>query len=341
MNFYKVCIYRKGINDNERCIIINQQLGQTNFESCMFESTNQGGAQYNLAQGVNVDIGSTVSLGDSDVACLLFNNCTFQNSIRNILLNAKGVTIRDSWFENIGQAIEMYNNANLNLYNNRFANACYVGDGTGYVVKTAIQVYLKAYDNFVTGARSEHFITGNKNARMINLRNNYVPQATTSSGIVRQASVANDHSLDARGENIIYVGVSDTELQTITSWLSAGEELTIIVGGGSSNGQSLKITTGGNIYFVQNSPVILHTYDCITLVKQDMLGGGANWWIKSINKQKYSSASIPSSNANFASTYFLKGDIIYNSTKAIGSPIGWECIASGTPGTWASLGNYA
>jgi hypothetical protein len=35
----------------------------------------------------------------------------------------------------------------------------------------------------------------------------------------------------------------------------------------------------------------------------------------------------------------VQGDIVYNSNPAVGSPKGWICTVSGTPGTWVSTGN--
>ncbi|EGU0147634.1 hypothetical protein JFQ72_001794 [Vibrio parahaemolyticus] len=34
-----------------------------------------------------------------------------------------------------------------------------------------------------------------------------------------------------------------------------------------------------------------------------------------------------------------RGDIVYNSQPSVGQPKGWQCTASGTPGTWVSMGN--
>ena len=33
-----------------------------------------------------------------------------------------------------------------------------------------------------------------------------------------------------------------------------------------------------------------------------------------------------------------RGDVLWNETPAAGSPLGWVCVADGTPGTWASMG---
>ena len=35
---------------------------------------------------------------------------------------------------------------------------------------------------------------------------------------------------------------------------------------------------------------------------------------------------------------FTQGDIVYNSEPAVGKPVGWICLSSGTPGTWAIIG---
>lgn len=45
--------------------------------------------------------------------------------------------------------------------------------------------------------------------------------------------------------------------------------------------------------------------------------------------------------APFAPTYgtWARGDIVKNGSPAVGSPKGWVCTVSGTPGTWVSEGN--
>lgn len=47
----------------------------------------------------------------------------------------------------------------------------------------------------------------------------------------------------------------------------------------------------------------------------------------------YFAAVVPSTGAHFA------GEKVFNSAPAVGSPKGWVCTVSGTPGTWVSEGN--
>ena len=35
---------------------------------------------------------------------------------------------------------------------------------------------------------------------------------------------------------------------------------------------------------------------------------------------------------------FHKSDIVWNLEPAVGQPVGWVCIVSGTPGTWRPFG---
>jgi hypothetical protein len=36
---------------------------------------------------------------------------------------------------------------------------------------------------------------------------------------------------------------------------------------------------------------------------------------------------------------FIRGDYVKNSLPAVGSPKGWYCTVTGSPGTWVSEGN--
>lgn len=36
---------------------------------------------------------------------------------------------------------------------------------------------------------------------------------------------------------------------------------------------------------------------------------------------------------------WVRGDVVWNETPAVGSPIGWMCTADGTPGTWTAMAN--
>ena len=36
---------------------------------------------------------------------------------------------------------------------------------------------------------------------------------------------------------------------------------------------------------------------------------------------------------------FKVGDIVLNTSVAVGSPIGWICTTAGAPGTWTALAN--
>jgi len=47
------------------------------------------------------------------------------------------------------------------------------------------------------------------------------------------------------------------------------------------------------------------------------------------------SAAIPTSG------YYKRSDSLSHTTPSSGSPQGWICIATGMPGTWASMGNLA
>ena len=38
---------------------------------------------------------------------------------------------------------------------------------------------------------------------------------------------------------------------------------------------------------------------------------------------------------------FVQGDMMFNSAPAAGSPMGWMCVASGSPGTWKAMGSLA
>jgi hypothetical protein len=53
-----------------------------------------------------------------------------------------------------------------------------------------------------------------------------------------------------------------------------------------------------------------------------------------VNGQKISFGTAPPS-----SGWWNQGDVRFNSAATVGQPKGWQCIVSGTPGTWVSMGN--
>lgn len=72
--------------------------------------------------------------------------------------------------------------------------------------------------------------------------------------------------------------------------------------------------------------------------------GGTSWVVESVTGkvriagnstpgQVIWTTSIPTAGAHIA------GDVAYNKAPAVGSPKGWRCTVSGTPGTWVSEGN--
>jgi hypothetical protein len=69
-----------------------------------------------------------------------------------------------------------------------------------------------------------------------------------------------------------------------------------------------------------------------TFVVDFASSGTGNTRLISMDKRLVSRSAIPTTLA------WLKGDIAFNSNPDQGSPVGWRCVASGTPGTWVSFG---
>jgi hypothetical protein len=38
---------------------------------------------------------------------------------------------------------------------------------------------------------------------------------------------------------------------------------------------------------------------------------------------------------------YVQGDMMFNSAPAAGGPMGWMCVAGGSPGTWKAMGSLA
>lgn len=83
-------------------------------------------------------------------------------------------------------------------------------------------------------------------------------------------------------------------------------------------------------------PLVGNTfYDVDTLLGPSTLGGVAAGVIATAlgNNIHAQGVAVPTSGA------WLRGDVIFNSAPAVGSPPSWFCVASGTPGTWAQSPN--
>jgi hypothetical protein len=52
----------------------------------------------------------------------------------------------------------------------------------------------------------------------------------------------------------------------------------------------------------------------------------------------YYAAEVPTG-PNFSTATWAAGDTVYNLAASVGSPTGWKCTVSGTPGTWVALAN--
>ncbi len=334
LTFDHVDIYRRGVSATERCLVANEQIGQTTFNTCLFESVNENNTEYNLATGIDIDINSTINVGSSNVNEIIFNNCTIQNSVDGVLVNGSAY-FNNCWFENIGKAFTTYTNAKLVVNGTRFANTGYMTDNSGYIIKGAIQTYIIAQNNVQAG-RCDKFFDGTKNERTVEIYGNSLGTSNLSSvGTTVQMGVATNGSIDVKGLDTITVGVSDTELTTISGVKTSQDKITILVWGGD-NGNSLKINNTGNILLPQK--LILHKQDAVVLKKIDLVD---KWMVESLVKNRFTSPTIPSSNSQFDGTNFVVGDIIYNSTISSGQPEGWICTVSGTPGTWISFGEYS
>lgn len=83
----------------------------------------------------------------------------------------------------------------------------------------------------------------------------------------------------------------------------------------------------------------------------------SNWWIEFLldgttnpvgqrkvnfpNGFGLSDKKVLSAAAAPASGTYVQGDMVFNSAPAAGGPMGWMCVAGGSPGTWKAMGNLA
>lgn len=255
LNFKNILAFRNS-NTNSRSLYIEGQLGQTKFINCEFD-----GRDHNDGT-LNVEIKS-ITNGQDEIACLEFDTCTFQEADLAVRLRYTfNVKFQNCWFENLNNAINVYDSGFCTVSCSHFANAArtgslfYLGVAGSMVVENshALGTYVKV----VEGS------DGHSGIRMIN---NYGMGSTGESkytGTTRQLSAPQGVLTSYYCSHVLLSGTST--LTRIVSQIGLCEELTII-----SWQDNLKINKTGNIYFSGNT-ITLNQWDTITLRKWEHVG---------------------------------------------------------------------
>lgn len=123
-----------------------------------------------------------------------------------------------------------------------------------------------------------------------------------------------------------------------------GEEVTIL----NNNGTSVTIKYD-NSYYSGNTDLfgkyIMLNNNNNNVTQRVLLGNdyikikNFSWLWRELVTAKSQDRNIFFMSAIPTSGYYTKGDIVFNNNPIVGSPKGWVCTVSGTPGTFVSMGN--
>lgn len=211
-------------------------------------------------------------------------------------------------------------------------------------------------------AGSEFTINGKQVLTETALGKNIKSSGLTKLGILEELQVAGDAGVENLYANKIVIGIDTESHQAITA-----TEDTISWGLGEHQGRLvLKIDQPKGIAIQQgDTTVAVFDSDATTIesdlvvaghvkVEKDIVGKGnigvtkdlyvgAGAKIDSEGAAQFTSIKIGANRVTWAPVkpefgIFTQGDIVYNSEPAVGKPVGWICVSSGTPGTWATLG---
>lgn len=264
--FENVICYR--INTiTSRALKATGQLGQATFINCQFD-----GQGKSLDNSLNVELsrkflnGSPIN--DETPSDVKFLTCTFQESDKAVLIDrSSNISFESCWFENLNKSIEISASANaISINENRFANACGKGDGTGYGILVGVGCNAVIKENYFLGVVDFH-IKGNEHLG-ISIKDNFSSSGDIKTSNVMPNKALSNNTLSVSNHKTILVNTSTNSLKTITSQMGVGESVTLKIWG---VGGYLKIESGGNITG-KNLPINLGHEDIVTIMKIDLTG---------------------------------------------------------------------
>lgn len=209
---------------------------------------------------------------------------------------------------------------------------------------------------------SEITINGKQVLTETALGKNIKSSGLTKLGVLEELQVAGDTGVENLYANKIIIGLDTESHQAITatedtiSWGLGEHQSRLVLKIDQPKG--IAIQQGDVTVAVFDSDATSIESDLIVAenikVEKDIVGKGnigvaknlyvgAGAKINNEGAAQFTSIKIGANSITWAPVkpefgVFTQGDIVYNSEPAVGKPVGWICLSSGTPGTWAIIG---
>lgn len=209
---------------------------------------------------------------------------------------------------------------------------------------------------------SEITINGKQVLTETALGKNIKSSGLTKLGVLEELQVAGDTGVENLYANKIIIGLDTESHQAITatedtiSWGLGEHQSRLVLKVDQPKG--IAIQQGDVTVAVFDSDATSIESDLIVAenikVEKDIVGKGnigvaknlyvgAGAKINNEGAAQFTSIKIGANSISWAPVkpefgVFTQGDIVYNSEPAVGKPVGWICLQSGTPGTWLTIG---
>jgi len=238
-------------NDDKNSLRMTGYQGQVTFVNCLF-----------LGKRDRSSLGTNVYMADPGGAVVSFINCTIGDSIYGITMdNSSNIMIDNCWFENLYFAIDITSGKSINIFNNRFSNACGYGSEIHTVpseIPTTPGSCVSCEDSFISVernyvrasmpaseeahrakfivARISHEIGTNDNTIIARANTFDHPGLSKTEGIVKRVPVLARTIVIDGGNNVAADFDAARVLRTIESTVSGGEEITLRIDRSKGNG---------------------------------------------------------------------------------------------------------
>lgn len=280
--FENVTVERSDENFNS--LKMTGQNAQITFLNCTFDGIKTRGANVLISKKDPTDLAPAV---------VSFINCTIQSSLYGVVTDeANSITFDNCWFEDLDYSFDIKNSKNINILNNRFANAAGFGSEPSLITLATFpdpqprgicisvsnsfvnveNSYVTVTDPNSTAAHNEFFILGFGTNNVINAKNNSFADIRLSDtfGIMQIITTINSNKIDLSGKKLIFISTSGT-INRIDSTVSAGETIFIRANIGSITFSPMDILgkMNKNIYLNGRASLILTQGQGATFIKID------------------------------------------------------------------------
>lgn len=351
-NFKDICFY--ATND----MTLLELSGRYNT----FDNVNLYGGNNNLGVGANIS-------GYANT----FTNSGIREFAKNVIISNNHVNFINTYLVGCDNAIEGSNNITINDGDNINFTDCDIEKG--YKLIESNGGIANFFGCYLEGATNKYHIVLNDG--VISFNNNYMNNMyiakyekchlTIVNNTIRKIN-DNVYTLFCMDENIGYLVaegnkfIDNVGMFTNVNYNKTGSNLACVR---YYDGTSWKNGVKSDYQYVNQerckivdpsmiSEVLITPYDVVNAGSTRPTGGlvkaGTPFFDTYIMKQlTYRSSSVgwvdalgntPSAKRSSAPTTgnWKVGDIVFNSSPSKGKPIGWVCISSGAPGTWAGFG---